>query len=322
MKKCAIVFFSLIFAVYSADFSKIIESGKNLDVTDKSSLIKWLAPEKDMKSFNQSAELYIVEFLKDNQAPGFGAAGTFRTVNLKVIKAFRGSLKEGGKFNLKRRNKNNLRFGPNQVNDDYPPGIYIIEVNEHVRDLSIITNIVKADEKTVKAAILAGKLPLNWSVEEGKLKNPWGDERKPHFLGKNLLLTITPVAPVKEIKWTNPDGDGIFKVIITNVSQEAQEVHALKCKGSEILWADSVLNGSQGKFQKPVVIKSDKSPTAGKVILQPGKSVSCEINALKMKGIEWPRGGYRLNLEFCIGEQIKAHSFYYMSRHHDGFRKK
>jgi len=44
------------------------------------------------------------------------------------------------------------------------------------------------------------------------------------------------------------------------------------------------------------------------------------VNALALKGPEWPRGGYRIEFQFCLGEQSSTQSFYYMSRHHDKLR--
>ena len=54
--------------------------------------------------------------------------------------------------------------------------------------------------------------------------------------------------------------------------------------------------------------------------LEPGQSVSSTVNALALKGPEWPQGGYRIEFRFCLGEKSKTQSFYYMSRHHDKLR--
>jgi len=46
------------------------------------------------------------------------------------------------------------------------------------------------------------------------------------------------------------------------------------------------------------------------------------VLALLLVGVEWPRGGYRVEFQFCLGELGATKSFYYMSKHHDGIRKK
>ena len=57
-------------------------------------------------------------------------------------------------------------------------------------------------------------------------------------------------------------------------------------------------------------------------VLKPGESISTVVNALALKGPEWPRGGYRIAFQICLGEQSNVQSFYYMSRHHDPIRDK
>ena len=50
------------------------------------------------------------------------------------------------------------------------------------------------------------------------------------------------------------------------------------------------------------------------------ESVSTVVNALQLSGPEWPRGGYRIEFQFCLGEKSQTKSFYYMSSHHDKVR--
>ena len=40
-----------------------------------------------------------------------------------------------------------------------------------------------------------------------------------------------------------------------------------------------------------------------------------------LKGLEWPRGGYRIEFKFILGELAVTKSLYYMSRHHDKLRE-
>jgi hypothetical protein len=91
--------------------------------------------------------------------------------------------------------------------------------------------------------------------------------------------------------------------------------------GEKILWRESLvilcqdrtypIPGSRGVATKPL-----------STTIQPGQSVSTVVNALALQGPEWPRGGYRIEFQFCLGELSQTKSFYYMSRHHDGLRKK
>ena len=39
-----------------------------------------------------------------------------------------------------------------------------------------------------------------------------------------------------------------------------------------------------------------------------------------LDGPEWPRGGYRIEFTFCLGEKANTQSFYYLSKHHDAVR--
>ena len=34
----------------------------------------------------------------------------------------------------------------------------------------------------------------------------------------------------------------------------------------------------------------------------------------------WPKGGYRIEFQFCLGEKSATKSFYYLSKHHDAIR--
>jgi hypothetical protein len=56
------------------------------------------------------------------------------------------------------------------------------------------------------------------------------------------------------------------------------------------------------------------------VTLKAGQSISTVVNALALEGPTWPKGGYRIEFQFCLGERSSKQSFYYMSRHHDAIR--
>lgn len=143
--------------------------------------------------------------------------------------------------------------------------------------------------------------PPNWSVSNGGL---WGV----HFRRSTA------------IKWTNPDGDGQYEVTVTNSSDRVVDVPALLSSGDHILWAESLVILCQDRAYACPGCKGVSGEVAA-TRLQPGQSVSTVVNALQLDGPEWPRGGYRIEFQFCLGEKSQTESFYYMSRHHDKIRE-
>eukprot|EP00123_Amoebidium_parasiticum_P019956 comp39014_c0_seq1/m.47368 comp39014_c0_seq1/g.47368 ORF comp39014_c0_seq1/g.47368 comp39014_c0_seq1/m.47368 type:complete len:317 (-) comp39014_c0_seq1:50-1000(-) len=141
--------------------------------------------------------------------------------------------------------------------------------------------------------------------------------------GPNVIMTAKPVPPEKSIEWTNPDGDGLYTITVTNTSSQPTKCPALlqNAENGEILWAESLCMVCQNKaFRMP-----ESRGVSGKVrvlTLQGNESVSTIVNAIGMDGVEWPKGGYRIEFMFCLGELVSDASFYYMSRHHDAIREK
>jgi hypothetical protein len=200
-----------------------------------------------------------------------------------------------------------------------------------------------ADPQGVKEAELACSLPMGWALADGNATSPWAalgkagwtaelpaDVAKPALTcratGRPALLAGTkvtwsaePVPPKKAIQWTNPDGDGAYTLTVTNPTDEPLAVPALLTRDGKVLWAECVVVLCQGKAYPLPGAKG----VAGKVaplVLKPKESVSTVVNALALRGPEWPRGGYRIEFAFCLGERAKSASFYYMSRHHDALR--
>ena len=87
-----------------------------------------------------------------------------------------------------------------------------------------------------------------------------------------------------------------------------------------ILWDESLVILCQNKA-RPVPgakgLKTAPKPT----VLKPKQSVSTVVNAFGLQNIQWPRGGYRVAFQFCLGELSVTKSFYYRSKHHDAIRK-
>jgi hypothetical protein len=202
--------------------------------------------------------------------------------------------------------------------------------------------VVEANPTLVAQVRQVCAIPLGWSFDDGKLVSPWAKLRtaawpaavsspglmtcsqtgRPALLvGPDVRLDVEPVPPEKSIKWTNPDGDGEYKITVTNTADQPVEVPALLFDGKQVLWNESIVILCQDRaYTAPGAkgVATVPKPTT----LQPGQSVSAVVNALALRGPEWPRGGYRIEFQFCLGEKSSTQSFYYMSRHHDALRDK
>jgi len=204
-----------------------------------------------------------------------------------------------------------------------------------------VETIEAADEANVAAAQAACGVPLGWTFEGDALISPWASIEggrkwaaeagqgmrvcaktgRPALLaGEGIELTAEPVPPKQSIQWTNPDGDGLYKITVTNTTDAAREVPALRRRGEEIAWRESLVMLCQGKAY--VIPAAGAATGAGTeaVTLEAGERVSTVVNAFLLDGPQWPRGGYRIEFRFCLGEVSATHSFYYMSRHHDAIR--
>lgn len=202
--------------------------------------------------------------------------------------------------------------------------------------------VVEAKAPLVAKVRQVPSIPLGWSFADGKLISPWAQlgsaawpadapttgvmtcsktGRPALLVGANVQLDVELVPPKKAIKWTNPDGDGEYKITVTNTAGKPVEVPALLFDGKQILWNESIVILCQNRAY--MVPGAKGIATVPKpATLQPGQSVSTVVNALALKGPEWPRGGYRIEFQFCLGEKSATKSFYYMSRHHDALRDK
>ena len=98
-----------------------------------------------------------------------------------------------------------------------------------------------------------------------------------------------------------------------------QDVPALLSDESGVRWNESLVIVCQGKARPtPLAAPLKAAPKATR--LEAGKGVSTVANALRLKDVEWPRGGYRIEFTFCLGELASTQSFYYLSKHHDVIR--
>ena len=137
--------------------------------------------------------------------------------------------------------------------------------------------------------------------------------------GPTVAWTVEPVPPTKSIQWTNPDGDGEYKITLTNPTDQPVSVPALLTQDGKALWRESLVILCQDHAYTCPGCKGVTGKVAP-LVLKPRESVSTVVNALALQGPEWPQGGYRIEFTFCLGEKAKTMSFYYMSRHHDPLR--
>ena len=223
----------------------------------------------------------------------------------------------------------------------FPVGELCIVAAKKSRGSLLVQLIRKAEADVLKTARQATSLPLGWSIKDGKLRSPWaklGDKAWPKdaapakgqavcsvtgrpalLAGKSVKLKVEQVPPPKRIKWTNPDGDGEYRIAVSNPTDKPLSVPALLSDGTKILWNESLVVICQGKA-RPAPTAKGLSAEPKATVLKSGQEVSTTVNALLLKNVSWPRGGYRIEFQFCLGELSSTQSFYYMSRHHDKIR--
>ena len=203
----------------------------------------------------------------------------------------------------------------------------------------VTTWVNPASEELLAQVRLAGALPIGWSVVDGQRVSPWAslDEiawpedaaeeapacaetgRPVLFAGEGVTLTVEPVPPAENIKWTNPDGDGEYTITVTNTTDEAVDIPALLSDSGGIRWNESLVIVCQD-VARPAPLAEALTETPTPTRLEAGESVSTVVNAFRLENIEWPRGGYRVEFTFCLGELAVTRSFYYKSDHHDPIR--
>jgi hypothetical protein len=195
------------------------------------------------------------------------------------------------------------------------------------------------DDQELKAIKRIGSLPIGWTIADGKPLSPWAQvdgyrwpakvdqdacskTARPPLKAPGIAFKVEPVIiPEHQKKWTNPDGDGLFKITVTNPTDKPLTVPALLQLEGEIQWDQSMLLLYPRDQVTTLPGAAKLSKPLAPVVLQPGQSVSTTINVLKIQGPQWPRGGSRLTFTFALGEHGSTHSFYYLSRHHDRLRQ-
>lgn len=254
-------------------------------------------------------------------------------LTFEVDSVLRGTLKKGGTvvgYHVVRQ----------QMRPVFPEGKNCIVAVRYSRKRYQVVTVVESTPAALKEVKLANSLPLGWRIEHNKLVSPWkalgarawpraatgkagfvcaATGRPALLAGRGVTFAVEKVPPKKQLKYGNPDGDGEFTLTVKNETRNTVAVPALLTDGKRILWEESLVILCQDKVYTHPDARGVSTPVKP-VTLKPGQSVSGRVHTFKLKGPKWPRGGYRLNFTFCIGEKSVSQSFYYLSRHHDPIR--
>lgn len=223
----------------------------------------------------------------------------------------------------------------------FPVGAVCLVTATAAREGPTVQTVEPVAQAALEAAREAVRVPIGWTRQEGGWLSPWAKlgpagwpkgadaptgpccarTGRPALLaGAGVKLSVEPVPPKRAVEWTNPDGDGECKVTVSNTTDKPLPVPALLRQGDRILWDESLVLRCQDKtYMVPGARGVAVVPEP--VVLKPGESVSTVVNILRVRGPDWPGGGYRIEFQFCLGEQSVEQSFYYMSRHHDALRR-
>jgi len=217
-------------------------------------------------------------------------------------------------------------------------------------DKKHVKTLVEVDNDDCEEILQRAKMPLGWSKQlsnnnstDDTYISPWPESPEPidwhnHRLylnstkcsksgrpllvsGDDVTLECEPVESSNFIEFANPDGDGLFKLTVTNTSDETVQIPALlrDPNTKEILWEESVyvITNTGNHFFPGFGHARETEATE----LGPKESVSAVLDTLTLKDMQWPQGGWRLQLTFCLGEKASDGSFYYIDSHHDAIRK-
>jgi RNA polymerase sigma factor (sigma-70 family) len=257
------------------------------------------------------------------------------TLYLQVEKVLRGLIKKGDPVTA-------AHSARQHEQPMFPEGKDCLIAATFSRDRWVAQAVQELKAEDLAQAELACSVPLGWSLEAGLLHSPWATlgsrawpalangrgpvvcaatGRPALFVGDGIEFKAEPVPPKVKLQYGNPDGDGEFQVSVTNVTDKPVSVPALLSDGRGPLWDESLVILCQGKVYTAPGAQGLAKP-AQPTVLKPGESSSGVINVLKLQGPDWPKGGYRIEFQLCLGEKSATMSFYYLSRHHDPLREK
>ena len=295
------------------------------------------AVKDDFKTIQGAQFVFTAELKQAKPGPvGLSMPPVYSHKLVLVVKdVLRGDLKGGDKLTIHHSARQRAK-------PTFPVGKVCLVTASKSRGSMRAGLVLQADDKVLQTARDATSLPLGWSKKADKFVSPWADlgakawpksappvpgaavcsvTGRPALLaGAGVSMKVVKVPPVKEVKWSNPDGDGKYTITITNDTDKPATVPALLSDDKGILWDESLVILCQKKARPVPGVKPLKTAPR-ETVLKPKQSVSTVVNTFRMKNIEWPRGGYRVEFQFCLGELSVTRSFYYMSRHHDPIRQ-
>ena len=182
-------------------------------------------------------------------------------------------------------------------------------------------------------------LPLGWTLEGGRPVSPWASlairstgpapdktpvcakTGRPALPAEDPIdIAVSQIIPPGVDPFRNPYGDGRFKVTVTNRGDRPVTVPALLANGKNILWADSLVvidistvsnRGATCLLRGAGAIA--KAKDLRPVELQPGESVSAEVDVRHAHGVAFQPGAARYYFRFCLGEKSATSFFYFRS---------
>ena len=290
----------------------------------------------DLRTWGHSQHLFAAKLVKAEQGPTAESMPPIYTFTLKlnVERVMRSERQVGDTITV--------HFQARQIEEPVlPVGSLCVVAATEERGQLRVDRIERAEDATLVAAHRVGNVLPGWSVKDDKLFSPWaslgekawpgdddaGDEvrrgtatgRPMLTVGRGIAFSVEAVPPKKEIQWTNPDGDGAYRIRLKNTTNQPVRIPALRQVGERLAWAESLIAIHDGKgIMMPGANGLTKAGVA--VELKPGEEVSTVVNILALSGIDWPRGGSRVEIMFALGEKVEPISFYYMSKHHDALR--
>jgi RNA polymerase sigma factor (sigma-70 family) len=291
-----------------------------------------------LERWSRADVILIANLVKVDQGPVAQSLPPIynHTLHFQIDKVLRGSVKKDAPLSAHHAVK--------QANaPTFPVGKKcLVGLRQNKNTWQVIAVEEVTGEKLAEVEIAAA-LPIGWSVEKGRLVSPWAKlgakawpaaakvankyscatTGRPAFLaGTGVELTVEPVPPKEKLKYGNPDGDGEYKITVANPTDKPIAVPALLSdKQGKILWNESLVILCQGKTY-PIPDAQGVKEVPVPTVLKPKEKVSTVVHVFKLQGPEWPRGGYRIEFQFCLGEKSVTQSFYYLSKHHDPIREK
>lgn len=180
-----------------------------------------------------------------------------------------------------------------------------------------ITSHLPASAAAIAQARIVAEAPVGAAQADGQVSQTVLG--RPAAAGpQRARLDVAQIAPETPVKWSNPYGDGKFKITVSNPTDEVIAVPGLWSYGGEILWSDSLIYVHRGEIH---AMPGAKPLPEGALParLAPGAAVSTVVDMLGVDFEGWA-GGARERFTFAVGAQAATSFFYYHRPLHDPMR--